>query len=775
MEKNVRLLNGTYTTKEGKNNGVKLELFGKTEDGKSITIVEKNFDPYFKIVEPPKSLINNISRDGEVKNISDETLWVTGKIRECKRVTIKHPWKVPEYKKRLSDRCQILDADIPFVLRFIYDNNIDSCFKVKGKEIKNHDYTTDLAIEAKEFGECENFFPTLKVMSFDMEKSIENDEIYVISAHVREEETLKVKSFKGKDKGLIEDFVEFINDEDPDVITGYNINGYDLPELEERAEQLNVSLNICRNHDTMRQRNKRDYQIKGRMIADAWWAVKSEMDLKRETLNHVAKELFGKEKLDVDPSNIDQEWKENRERVIEYCEKDAELAGDVLEELGVLQKAMDLGTVSMLPVDECLNPRTSVLIDSLFIREAIDKDIGVLQNNYQGGEDSDQVKGGFVYQPDPGIHKMIPILDFKSMYPSEIMKNNICLTTLASIDDTLPYEGKIESPVGAKFYSKDQREGILPDLLEELMEKRDETKAKRDNADDPKEADYYDRLQAAIKVVMNSFYGVFASSFYRFTNKDIGESITAFARESIKEVIKELEDEGYEVVYSDTDSVFFKSPHENDLEKTIELGKEVAEKISGEYMILELEKIADPFYSHGKKKRYIGRIVWPEEDRMVKGYETRRSDSFEAQNEAMKQVFQEVLNENQQGAVDAAREYIENVKNGNIDLKKLIISISCKKFSEYKKPEQMAQVQAAKKMMKKGYEFTPGQRVSWIVTNSTKTPQEVEPWIEYEEFEHEPDWEYYANRIAKTLARLTKTFGWDQDALMMGTDQQTLF
>jgi len=775
MKKNVRILDGSYSTfDEDEKDGVKIELYGKTEGHQSVTIIYEDFNPYFKLVEPDSSLVKNISRDSEVVSVDDEHLWVEGKKKHCKKFTIKHPWKVPNYKKMAKDSCQVLDADIPFVQRFMFDFDISSSVTVRGNEIKDHDYTTDVVIKAEEFENCRDFYPEIKVMGFDIENSIESDDFYVISTVTVVDDKKTVKSFTGKDKTILEDFVEYVKKEDPDVLTGYNIEGYDFPEIQERADSLNVWLGIGRNGDRLRKRGNRQFHINGRIIADAWWGVKSEMDLKRETLNHVANELFGEGKVDVDSSKIDREWQENKEKVIEYCEKDTDLSVRILNELGIIQKAMDLATVSMLPVEECLNFNTSTLIDSILIRKAINHKIGVPLNKYdsKGGR---SVEGGFVYQPDAGIHPMVTILDFKSMYPSVIMNNNICITTLADMDETLPAEGTYESPTGAKFYSEKKRKGILPEILSGLMDERDKMKKKRDELDDPKASNYYDRLQGAIKVVMNSFYGVFASSFYRFTNPKIGESITAFARENIKEVISELEGRGLEVVYSDTDSVFYKSPYPDDLEKTIEHGEEVGATISDEYMILELEKIVDPFYTHGKKKRYIGKIIWPEEDMMVKGYETTRSDSFDAQDEALKAVFEKILDNDTDGAVQAAREHVGKVKKGNIDIEKLVISTKCKKFSYYKNPDEMTQVQVAKKIKNDGYQFTPGQRISWIITDSSKTPQEAEPWYEGEEFKHEPDYKYYADRVAKTLARITKSFGWEKRALMMGTEQTTLF
>ncbi len=763
VERTVRILSGSYSKIE---DGVVIELFGRTKEGKTITLLYDDFDPYFKLVEPSEDIIDQLRDEKEIKEIVEEKLWVEGKKRVCKKVVCTYPWKVPGYRKRFKGECKVLAADIPFIQRFIYDFDLGSTVLVEGELGKEKNYTTREILNVEEFSETEPIKPDLSILSFDIENSLEDERILTVGCVFEENDGRETVSIDGSEKEIIESFEEYVQEKDPDVITGYNINGYDLPKLEERAEEVGIEeIDIGRDIGKLRKKGNRYWSVNGRIIADAWWSVKSELNMKRETLDHVSEELLGEEKDDVDPSQIDQEWEKDQDKVKKYCEKDAELALDILKELEVLDKAMDMGTVSKLPVEEGLNPRTSTLVDSILIRRADENDVGVPLTSH-GGKKGGKIKGGYVHSIEPGLYHWVSVLDFKSMYPSIIIQNNICFTTLSE-------EGTIESPTGVKFLNSDEKKGLLPEILEELMEERDEVKEKMRNSEG-KEERYYRGLQNAIKVLMNSFYGVFASSFYRFTDAKIGESITAFARENIKELIEELQEDDLKVIYSDTDSVFFQSP-EDDLESTIEISKEIAEDYSREEIILEFEKILNPFFSHGKKKRYVGKIIWPEEDMLVRGYELRRSDSFEAQDEALLEIFEYILDDNIEGAVDRAKEWIVEVKNGEIDPEKLVISRTCKKFSYYKNPESMPNVQAAKKMKDMGYQFTPGMKVSWIVTNATKTPQEVEPWVPDHEIDVEADWKYYAERIAKTLARVTEVFGWDKEALLAGNKQSKLF
>jgi len=87
----------------------------------------------------------------------------------------------------------------------------------------------------------------------------------------------------------------------------------------------------------------------------------------------------------------------------------------------------------------------------------------------------------------------------------------------------------------------------------------------------------------------------------------------------------------------------------------------------------------------------------------------------------------------------------------------------------------MANVSAAKKLKELGYEFQPGMKVSWVVTDSRKTPQEVEPYISGRKFSAVPDYRYYAGRLANTISRVTDVFGWDEKSLLSGAQQKDLF
>ena len=333
---------------------------------------------------------------------------------------------------------------------------------------------------------------------------------------------------------------------------------------------------------------------------------------------------------------------------------------------------------------------------------------------------------------------------------------------------------------------------MVPHLLEQLMAQRDEHKKGMKTAKDSAVRSYHDQMQYAVKILMNSFYGVFASGFYRFTHRDLGTSITAWARHNIKQIIQKLGDEGHEVVYSDTDSIFVKAPVEeveDPCQVMIDFANEIAERFSEKSAELEFEKGLSVFFSHGAKKRYVGQVVWPNEEMLVRGYETQRTDSFKFLTDGMKEIFKHVLSGNSEDAINHAIDTIAAAKSGNAPIRDLIMSKSCKGrwdkranngkggwdfTKDYANPDSMIQVRAARALIAKGLPFTPGMKIAYIVTNARHRPMEIAPWLEEDPVVNY-DGQFYADRLATAFGRVTEAFNWSAKELLSGNRQTSLF
>jgi DNA polymerase I len=760
-----------------------IQLFGRTREGKSVAVEYAGFKPYFYVVTPPQALRGAFARDKQVLTLEDVTLEVDGKPTPCARVVLRQPWKTPEYREKARRLGSTpLEADIPFQHRFIYDMDLGAAVRVRGTAADPAGrYTTDLFVVAEGFEPCDPFRPSLRILSFDIENSVRDAHIFCIGVVYREAGEIRTRILTGDEREIIERFVKLVDELDPDIISGYNIDGYDLPVLLERAAKNGIpKLGLARDHSTFFHLGERFWRLDGRILTDVWWAVKAEIRPKQETLDYVAKNLLGEGKHELQRRKIDEEWERDRDKVIRYCINDAELSLRILERVRRIEKTLDLAAVSKLPLEDVLHGRTSNLIDSILIRAADRARVAVPMMKMRGGR-VEQIEGGYVHSLQPGLYEWVISLDFRAMYPSLIIENNICFTTVSP-------SGTVESPTGAKFLSADVKKGLLPVILANLMKDRQDVRARMKEASDPQTREFYEGLQAAIKVLMNAFYGVLASSFYRFNDPKVGASITAFARERIKGIIAELEAEGVKVVYADTDSVFFQSPSPG-LETSLEFARKTAERFSRGRISMEVDKIYETLFSHGRKKRYAGKVAWPKEMRgelIVRGYEIRRTDAFDLQSEAQRRVFERILDRDQEGSIALARQIVAEVRAGTPTLEDperdpieaLVISRTVKEENRYVNPDSMSNVIAARKLEEMGEEFMPGMKVSWIVTDSKRSPMEVEPYVSGRAFEKRPDWEYYARRVAQTLAYITEVYGWDEKALFTGLQparQKSLF
>jgi len=751
-----------------------IQLFGRTREGKSIAVEYSGFKPYFFVVAPPQALRGAFARDKQVVSFEDVTLEVEGRPTPCARVTLRQPWKTPEYREKARKFGSTpLEADIPFQHRFIYDMDLGAAVRIIGTPADPAGrYTTELFVVAERFEPCDPFRPALRILSFDIENSIRDGHIFCIGVAYREGGEIKTRILTGNEKEIIERFVKLIWELDPDIISGYNIDGYDLPVLVERSAKHGMQrLQLARDHSSFFHLGERFWRLDGRILTDVWWAVRAEMRPKQETLDYVAKHLLGVGKHELQRRKIDEEWEADRDKVIRYCINDAELSLKILERVRRIEKTLDLAAVSKLPLEDVLHGRTSNLIDSILIRAADRAHVAVPMMKMRGGR-VEQIEGGYVHSLQPGLYEWVISLDFRAMYPSLIIENNICFTTVSP-------NGTIASPTGAKFLAADVKKGLLPVILANLMKDRQEVRSRMKAETDPQMKDFYEGLQAAIKILMNAFYGVLASSFYRFNDPKVGASITAFARDRIKGIIGELEAEQVKVVYADTDSVFFQSPSPGP-EESLAFARKTAERFSRGRISMEVDKIYETLFSHGRKKRYAGKVAWPEEMRnemVVRGYEIRRTDAFDLQSEAQGRVFEKILDRDQEGSIALAKQIVSEVRAGTPTLddpdrdpiEALVISRTVKEENRYVNPNSMSNVIAARKLEEMGEEFMPGMKVSWIVTDSKKSPMEVEPYVSGRPFDQRPDWEYYARRVAQTLAYITEVYGWDEKALFTGT------
>ena len=808
-----------------------VELWLRAREGHSTLLLVHGLRPFLEIAGLGKTAelpIDIEERLEKVRNVKDVTLihspvdkWTDLGIKPHWKVEVQQPYNVPKIREALKAEGWIVSsADIIFPQRLLLDLDLGPHIAWKGELLpKDGDairdaggrglYPTDQVARCHidDLQNVEAFAAPFITFSFDLETSIETGRILCAAAVVQQNGQSETHTFRGDEREMMEGLTRLVRDSDPDIITGYNIDNFDLPRIKERMEELEdrkdrltkaalagwarvpITEDACkgsRNRGPQilahRQLNRK-WTLTGRCVMDAWWEARMTLRPKRETLKFVSELLFPDReelrKMDVDASRMDEEWAARPDVVLEYCAQDALLPIEILDAISATARKEALAAVGMVPLETAIIGSTSQWLDSLVIRLADRENIAVPMTR-RGGK-SDAITGGYVHDIEGGRYPWVAVLDFKSMYPSIMITNNICHTTrVDNSDETTEVN---QSPSGTKFLKKEVREGLVPRLLQDLMSQRDEHKALMKNAQDASVRMFHDQMQSAVKILMNTFYGVFASAFYRFTHQDIGSAITAWARSNIKKIIYALEEEGHPVVYSDTDSVFVSAPEEGK-ETLVSFGHELANRFTKEGAELEFEKGLSVFFSHGAKKRYVGRVIWPEEELLIRGYEVRRTDSFDLLNKTMMGTFEKILDGDEDEACKQVIGLIRSVKAGEVDVADLIISRSCKgkvlkdgtvDFSVYSNPDGLPYVQAARKRIARGLQFTPGMKVSYIVTDAKKRPLTVEPWLVAETGDAPPvpDWSFYAERLARAMGRITEVYGWSDKDLLLGSRQQT--
>jgi DNA polymerase-2 len=352
--------------------------------------------------------------------------------------------------------------------------------------------------------------------------------------------------------------------------------------------------------------------------------------------------------------------------------------------------------------------------------------------------------GGYVMEPEPGIYDHVIVLDFKSLYPSIIQSFKIDPFSRLKADIN-----PLQTPKGLRFSAT---EHILPELIDRLMEQR--ARAKR-------EGDRY--LSQAIKILMNSFYGVMGSFGCRFYHPDLPTAITGTGQWLLLGCKEFLEHAGYRVLYGDTDSVFVQLKPE-EARQAAAAGIELAEQLNhywqtelqkmgvASYLEMEFEKYYRKFVlplaravSGGARKRYAGLAVNGDKETLeFVGMEYVRSDWTPLAKEFQYELYRRLLTGLE--VRNWVNRLIERILNGELDDKLIYRKRLRKEAHEYNK-NIAPQVRAAR-MMKK-----PAREVRYLITREGPVPVEHSP--------QNIDYRHYINKqlrpIADSILKLTGT------------------
>ncbi|MBL7169763.1 MAG: hypothetical protein ISS48_01995 [Candidatus Aenigmarchaeota archaeon] len=786
MKTTFQLLDSDYVLL---NNKPCVRLFGRTEDGKSITVFYDKFLPYFYILpkegkmDDLKKHIKKNFKEIVIKMETVEKFLSVGyqeKPAKILKLTLNDPSKTPFVRDNLKPKKfvqEIFEADILFKYRFMADHKLFGMrwYEAEGEYTQTNSVKTDKKFTAKKIKGIEkDENMKFRYLSFDIETlssegglpnpNKDQDQIILISLFFypsfKDKNTLvlaakKIKKYDNdivgfsSEKEMLKEFMNVIDQFDPDFMLGYNINNFDIPYIDTRLKKNGIPRTIGRcTQKSMRISKfagRSRVTIPGRVAVDVYSLVKEATakfglfkGLKRYGLGDVSKMVLGEGKVDVAHSEISDYWNDNGDKLgklLDYSRKDAELPMKILLKKSMIDKFIEICKVSGINLQDCLNSGETQRIDNILLREFNKRNFiipcspdnpEVSRRNTE--RRSKGLKGAFVLEPDAGFHdKCIAYLDFKSMYPSIVINFNICPTTLLNDSKTnLKYK---ETPFGSRFVDKETREGIFPQVLDYFLKTRSKIKKQMKAAKDPAKKNLLYSKQYAFKTVANAFYGYSGYIRARFYVLDIASGITSVGRDMIKKTKKITETKTpYKVIYGDTDSIMVKLKTK-DLEEAFKIGGEISGIINEEIKHVLQIKIDSIFKTVIliAKKRYAAWNFEPMEDGwdesiLTKGIETVRRDWCDMVSETLEEVLNTILKEQDvKKAVKIVKDTVNDLKMGKVDVDKLVITKGISRSLKSYKGVQ-PHVELVKKMRKRDPGSAPGvgDRVGYVIVKGVQ-------------------------------------------------------
>ena len=596
--------------------------------------------------------------------------------------------------------------------------------------------------------------PRIKWLSIDIETDISATDLYSIAVYAEDtqhvfmlsetsipEEPEFVWSLYNSEKSLLQSFMTWLYDYDPDLLIGWNIVGFDLIVLEKKCQQLGLKLNLGRQNTEARIFKSRQAgemniaQISGRVVMDgiemlraAFWSFES------FALDFVAQELLGKNKLITDedkPAEISKLFNTDKLQLARYNLEDCRLVAEIFKITGLIEFAIERSAMTGLAFGRVGG--SVAAFDNLYLPRLHRK--GCVAPDVGSQTDDTPSPGGYVIDSKPGLYNDVLLLDFKSLYPSIIRTFRIDPLGLAQ-----PGDNSIPGFLQANF-SREQ--SILPELIQELWAKRDEAKKQKNKP-----------LSQAVKIIMNSFYGVLGTDGCRFFDPRLASSITRRGHEIIQQSQAFIEQHGRQVIYGDTDSIFVLLESGLNTEQARQAGEELMQQLNKfwqhkieqqfdlpSYLEIEFETHFKKFFMptvrgsyQGSKKRYAGWVIsdGKQPELVVKGLEAVRTDWTPFAREAQTQVLTRLFTD--QPVKDYVLELAQGLAEGEFD-EQLVYSKRLRKpLSSYTK-NVPPHVQAARKLNK------PGRKINYMITLNG-----AEPVVN---LTAKPDYDHYLERQLK--------------------------
>ena len=668
--------------------GPLIHIFGRDEKGNGVHIEITGFRPYFYA---PTVQVDGMMQPTIVE-VEKDIIYTSIKGVQLRRLYTEKPTDVRD----IRDRYEHFEADIPFTTRFMIDTGITGGILVPElhtdyREILPSDIQAPARICIMDI-ECEDErgFPTPendKIICITCWDSFdENYTTFLLASDAPLSDIIKQKEKGGlingcfrdgfhkiciypSEKEMVNGLVKYFSDKDPDIVSGWNYLGFDLPYIVRRMTILGLRPESLARLPGKVERDA----IRGRALFDLLEAYKRmhSGQLESYRLDAVSEEELGERKVRY-TSTLSKLWREHPDLLIEYNFKDVELCVAINRKNSIINFYREIARYVGCPLDRTLN--SSNVIDIYILR----KSYGHFVLPSKGYASADEFEGATVFDPTLGVKENVIVLDLKSLYPMAMM-------TINASPETKDSQGELRAPNGIRF--KQSPDGLTRSIISELLKERNGKKQQRDRFPfGSPEYILYDIQQNVLKVIMNTYYGVSGYTRFRLYDREIGAAITSVGRAIIEHTRRIIEEMGYHVLYGDTDSCMVQIS-KLDLPSTTTIAQKIEQQVNESYdnfshtvlnadkhyFSIKFEKIYQRFFQAGRKKRYAGHLIWKEgkdvDDIDVVGFEIRRSDSPQLTRIVQRRVMEMILRGEGYSAVRSyLADIIKNYRNGKYSL-----------------------------------------------------------------------------------------------------------
>jgi DNA polymerase-2 len=482
------------------------------------------------------------------------------------RITVATPPDVPPLRDRLhANGIDTFEADVRFASRYLIERGIKGGCEIAGEPAPRGSGLAGRIAWIYDNPELRPAAVELapNVLSFDIETDPEASRLLAISLYAPGVDEVLIVDDRSRpmperatrcadEAAALDELCARVAAVDPDVLTGWNTIDFDLTVLQRVAARVRHPLPLGRDAGALRLRKAEGYfgsgqaSIPGRLVLDGIDLLRGAfVRMEDYSLDAVAREVLGEGKAvagDVRDriDEIQHNYENDLAAFALYARTDARLAYEIVERLNLVPLALARSALTGMTPDRVAASIAS--FDFLYLSEL--EHLRIVAPTVGGGDSRVHAaqQGGHVLEPAAGLHSNVWVFDFKSLYPSIIRTFNI--DPLGYVERPGPDDDLIRTPAGAF-----RREpAILPRMLDELFPRREAAKRRRD-----------DVASQAIKILMNSFYGVLGTPACRFFNPALANSITGMGKELLLWSKSWFEAAGFEVLYGDTDSLFVRS------------------------------------------------------------------------------------------------------------------------------------------------------------------------------------------------------------------------